>query len=309
MHTIPSTPKSVWDPPSITPEWDASLLGYSFHCRSQGFSPRTFKNRCSALVKLAAVTSVEDPALVTKRDLQGALMRAYQERSGSGPRTFFNDLRAFFAWWSDDTGQPSPMTDLPRPKDIMPVVPVLEPDEIDRLLKVVSGRDWLSIRDKAAISVFLETGMRREELTALDLDDVDLRAGQLTVRRGKGGRGRLVPLGLDAGAALSKLMRNHPTKHGALFTNTAGRRLTGQMVGIMIRNRGEEAGISGLHPHRIRHSFVSYALEAGWGEHDVATVAGWSSTAQLARYGRSSATQRALATARAKPIMGAVRAR
>ncbi|MBK9664195.1 MAG: tyrosine-type recombinase/integrase [Gammaproteobacteria bacterium] len=50
------------------------------------------------------------------------------------------------------------------------------------------------IRDRALVEVLYATGIRRVELTRLDLPDVDLEVGTVVVRRGKGGHDRRVPM-------------------------------------------------------------------------------------------------------------------
>jgi integrase len=61
----------------------------------------------------------------------------------------------------------------------------------------------------------------------------------------------------------------------------------------MLRRRGKMAGIEGLHAHQFRHGFAHEWLAAGGQEQDLQRLAGWSSPAMLARYGRSMAEERA----------------
>lgn len=62
-------------------------------------------------------------------------------------------------------------------------------------------------RDEAMIRLMLEAEMRAGEVTSLALSDVDLANGVATVRLGKGGKGRAVPLGPDASPALVRYLR------------------------------------------------------------------------------------------------------
>src|SRR5690554_3706402 len=55
--------------------------------------------------------------------------------------------------------------------------------------------DPLGIRDRAILETFYSTGMRRSELTALDVGDLDPAARTMHIRKGKGGKGRVVPVG------------------------------------------------------------------------------------------------------------------
>jgi integrase len=69
--------------------------------------------------------------------------------------------------------------------------------------------------------------------------------------------------------------------------------MTSNGMAQMIRRRGREVGIDGLHAHRFRHSFAHSWLSAGGNEHDLMRVAGWRTHEMLARYGAAADYERA----------------
>jgi site-specific recombinase XerC len=64
----------------------------------------------------------------------------------------------------------SPMAKLPRPKVPEKAVPVIGADNLKRLFRVVSGADFGSRRDKAIISLFIDTGMRLSEMAGINIE-------------------------------------------------------------------------------------------------------------------------------------------
>ncbi len=77
-------------------------------------------------------------------------------------------------------------------------------EKCQRLLDATDKNHFFMVafRDKAILGTFLYTGIRRGELLALKLDDVDLEACTLAVRNGKGRKGRVIPLCGEAIAVL-----------------------------------------------------------------------------------------------------------
>ena len=82
-------------------------------------------------------------------------------------------------------------------------MPVLDLDQLARLLKSCAGNTFENRRDTAIIRLFLDTGMRAGELAGLTLDDVD-REQSMAFVMGKGGRGRACPFGARTADALRR---------------------------------------------------------------------------------------------------------
>jgi integrase len=61
----------------------------------------------------------------------------------------------------------------------------------------------------------------------------------------------------------------------------------------MLHRRGDQAGLPGLYPHQLRHTFAHEWLAQGGGETDLMRLAGWKSRAMLQSYGASAADARA----------------
>jgi site-specific recombinase XerD len=282
----------------LAKSWRRSLV-------AAGKSPRTiegymttrqqFTNWCQANGHPA------DPASQRRADVETFIGELLATRARGTAATRFRNLRAWFNWLAEEGEIPqSPMAQLRQPKVTAKVVPVLTDDELRRLLDTCrNDRTLPGRRDFAILRTLVDTGMRRGEVVALTLADVDLDVGVVIVRRSKTGTGRIVPLGAKATAAVDRWLRVRVRHPKAADTDLVwlGHRgpLTGEGIRQMVMKRANEAGLEGVFVHQLRHAFAHRWLAAGGQEHDLAQVAGWSNTAMLARYGSSAAAERARA--------------
>ncbi|HWG15651.1 MAG TPA: site-specific tyrosine recombinase XerD [Streptosporangiaceae bacterium] len=132
--------------------------------------------------------------------------------------------------------------------------------------------DPRSLRDRALLEFLYATGARISEATGLDVDDLELDGEPVVLLDGKGGKQRMVPLGRYAAAALDAyLVRGRPALAAgatrsvapALFLNTRGGRLTRQGAWGVLKTAAERAGVPGVSPHTLRHSFATHLLDGG----------------------------------------------
>jgi integrase/recombinase XerC len=134
---------------------------------------------------------------------------------------------------------------------------VLTDEEQRRLLKACEGRTFMDRRDLAIVSMFLDSGLRLAELSDLKLSDVDLDSGAALVM-GKGSRPRVARFGSVVGRHLDRYLRSRSSHPGAesdwLWLRVDnGQRYRAAGIAKMVKNRGEAAGLVGLHPHVFRH--------------------------------------------------------
>lgn len=165
-----------------------------------------------------------------------------------------------------------PTARLPLPKVPAKLPEAVSVEDIDRLLAQPFPDGPVGLRDRAMLEVMYGCGLRVSEVTGLDLDALDLGSGTLRVR-GKGNKERIVPIAGLASAALQAYLgsgrpslrpkRSISGSESALFLSVRGRRLSRQTVFALVRTYGERAGLEGLHPHTLRHSFATHMLEGG----------------------------------------------
>jgi len=180
-------------------------------------------------------------------------------------------LRRYFAWACRQglaVGDPSAHISAPSGESRLPRL--LSRRELETLLDAPPGRatevaEPLRLRDDAVLELLYGSGLRVSELCGLNIGDVDLKAGWVTVW-GKGAKQRRVPISEPAGDAVSRWLdrgRNQMAgtapASSALFLNVPGRRLGPRDVRRLLDRRAP----SPTHPHALRHSFATHLLDGG----------------------------------------------
>ena len=295
MHDTPDT-----DP---SPAWLDSWDGHELHQLSLGRGASTIRNRrCNVMIMARTFTAegVTDPAKVTKQQLNRYLLRQYTDRRPGGRVALYAALKIFWDWFAAEYEVANPLAGIPRPKGAVAPVPVVQADDIGAILKACKDKTpALTARNTAIVWLMLESGLQRFEITALDLDDVDLKARTVTVRKGKAGKARVAVFGDEsAGASWRYISRFRGREDGPLFVSDHGGRLTPSGLSQIIGRISKRSGVK-VRPHALRHSWAHYALSAGIGESNVMQLAGWSDASMLRRYGASLASERAIAAGRA----------
>ncbi|BCX47300.1 tyrosine recombinase XerD [Haloferula helveola] len=159
---------------------------------------------------------------------------------------------------------------------------VLDEDQVAAILDAPDTGDPLGIRDRSMLETVYGAGLRRQELVGLDLDDV-LRGGEvLMVRRTKGGRERIVPLGRMARDWLFRyLTRVRPllqvpgVESDGLYLTGYGRRFSAGSWGHLVKKHMRAAGITCWGgPHLLRHACATHMLEHGADLRTIQTLLG-----------------------------------
>jgi integrase/recombinase XerC len=212
-------------------------------------------------------------------------------------------VRRFSAWLAAEGEIPADeLAHMTPPKLDVKAVPVLSDKQLRALLAACKGPDLRDKRDEAIIRFMTETGARAGEVLALELGDMDLNAGLAAIRRGKGGKARRVPFGPRTGAAIDRYIRARRRHRLAstpiLWLGQGGKQFSYYALRETLRYRAERAGITGLHPHMLRHTAADRWLTAGGSEGGLMAVAGWTRPDMLLRYTRARAEQRAADEAR-----------
>lgn len=214
-------------------------------------------------------------------------------------------LRRYAAWLADEGEIDSnPLLGAKPPALDKKVTRALSDDELKRLIAACKGKEFLDRRDEAAVRFLAETGVRAGELLGMELpDDLNVAQGVAIVRRGKGGKGRVVPFGPQTAAAMDRYLRARKahrlaTDTGPVWLGGGGQGFGYTALDKALKKRAEVAGIEKFHLHLMRSTAATRWLRAGGSEQGLMSVAGWSTRSMLDRYTSASAAERAASEAR-----------
>ena len=186
--------------------------------------------------------------------------------------------------------------------------PVPSEAQVRRLVAGSFSGEAIGLRDRALIETLYGTGIRRGECVRLDLADADLRERRLFVRRGKGGKDRIVPLVGRAHAALDAYLsgaREHLARgrgEAALFLARTGERLGKHGVHGVIERASRAGGGAKLSPHLLRHACATHLLAGGADIRHVQVLLGHRSIETTALYTRIEASLLRRAIEEAHPL-------
>jgi site-specific recombinase XerD len=195
-----------------------------------------------------------------------------------------------------------------RPRRRPPEV-LSEPEAI-ALLRACSTRAPTGVRNRALIAVLWRSGLRLSEALALELRDVDLEAGTIRVRHGKGDKSRTVGVDEQTAALLGRwLDRRRALRPGArspVFCTLQGAQIDSSYVRRLLPRLARTAGIDRrVHAHGLRHTYASELAREHTPINVIRDALGHSTLAVTDRYLRDVAPMHVIETMRARSWEGA----
>jgi site-specific recombinase XerD len=250
-----------------------SLLNlYLLSCRIEGKSPDTlsvYRQRLQRFINFTA--SKELPPEVrpyTTNHIR--LFILFLMERGLEPSTinaFYRALRTFFNWLVMEKYIPddnNPMDHIKPPRFPRKKVKTLRREDIDNLLLLCSGHKFIDARNRAIILILLDTGLRLKELAAIQLKDIDIERGIITVM-GKGARERSVRMGKAARKALFRYLLLRNDQLPCLWLSEERRPISKNGIKEAVANLCDRAEIKEARhgPHTFRHTAAINCLRNG----------------------------------------------
>jgi integrase/recombinase XerD len=207
--------------------------------------------------------------------------------NGGGIHGHWRAVRAFLNWFEQETEPEewkNPVKKIKPPKLATEALDSVSLEHVEKLYQAASGR--MASRDKAAVLVLADSGMRAAEFLALNTDDVDSFIGEIRVRAGKGKKFRTVFIGKRSRRALRVWMRTRGTRPGALWTTDDESRLTYGGLRQVLERLAKRAGIEAPSIHGFRRTFAIEFLRNGGDLLSLSRLLGHSGLSLLARYAK-----------------------
>jgi integrase/recombinase XerD len=288
------------------------LPSWELHLEEGNKSPGTIRSYLDTAHALVAhLTNHGHPVDVEGIEaghLRGFLVAERKRTSEGNAAKHHRNLSVLFGWLEREGERrgDNPMRHVDKVKVPKKTKTFFTEDELRALLRTCDGQGFENRRDHAILRIFMDTGMRVSGLARLRYHptdeattDVMLNRRLLRIRL-KGGDEHLVPLGRKAVAALDRYIRErarHPHADSPwLWLGLRGKgvhQMTKSGVAQVVRRRGEQAGLQGAHPHRLRRTWTHEYLRGGGTPDQAAAVAGWASTAMVHEYAGDLAAERA----------------
>lgn len=227
-----------------------------------GLSSKTLKNY-SYNLSLFADRTTKHVTKITTDDIREYIRYLYDERhiKDSSVQTHINTLRSFFSWLRDEgIIKKNPMAKIKSLKiDKINARKPLAPEELERFRDACAN-----YREKAMVEFFVSSGCRLDEVSTIELSQINFKERCLTVH-GKGDKNRTVYFSVRASLMIEEYVRRR--KGGtALFASTKAPygAIKHRAIEKIIQRIGERAGLAHrVYPHLLRHTFATNAYNKG----------------------------------------------
>jgi site-specific recombinase XerC len=166
----------------------------------------------------------------------------------------------------------------------------LSGDQAKLLLEIADGEDFRSIRDLAMMAVLLGCSLRRAELSALEVADMEIRQGHWAIVDliGKGSRGRTVPMPMWVKEAVDRWFTAAKIGQGRIFRSRHGtpwgKGISENVIWYVVRRCAERMQLEHLAPHDLRRTCAKLCHTSGGEIEQIQFLLGHASVLTTERY-------------------------
>ncbi len=273
-------------------EIEQRLADFLLDARAAGRAAGTlrfYRQKLDPFLAFLAAQDVTTPEQITPAILRAFLVHLQSNHTSGGVHAYWRAVRAFVRFLvREDAISHNPLLRVRPPELTQPLLDPVDPATVEALLAVCDATQ-LGRRDAAIFLTLFDTGLRAGELVALLVGDVDQTDGAITVRKGKGGKGRVVFIGPRTRRALRAYLRSRPDHAGMqdnapLFATRHGVTLTYDGLRGVVTRRAKQAGIAAPTLHSFRRAFALAMLRNGADVVSLSRLMGHGSLPVIQRY-------------------------
>ncbi len=200
------------------------------------------------------------------------------KRSPGSRKRLFETFRAFGRWLERKKVMANPWSDIDIPRVPVPLLKAPSPENVRELFAYLDGHDPQALRNKTIIAVFIESGLRLFELSAIKPEDIDWQERTIRVW-GKGQKEGKAPFGQTSATLLTAWLSVHQTDGNIWGIDRAG-------IQVMLKRLHSATHIT-CNPHSFRRAFASILLKSGTDSLDIKRLGRWQNLEMVDRYCRS----------------------
>jgi len=252
------------------------------HLAILNYSSRTVETREKALLQF--IEWCGQRRLIRPTEINKPILERYQRhlfmyrKKDGAPLSFgsqrgrLTGVKMWFKWLTRQnylTSNPASELELAKLPRKLPKA-ILSLPEVESTLSQPDISKALGLRDRAILETLYSTGIRRQELIGLRVEDIDRDLGTLFVARGKGNKERIIPIGERAVLWIDKYLDESRCEltcgqdDNALFLNYLGKGIDGGSITHMVRDYLNKAQVSKPgSAHLFRHTMATMMLENG----------------------------------------------
>jgi integrase/recombinase XerC len=261
--------------PEMTPVNEELRRFDAYMDHVQGLAPKTRSMHLLTVGRLLREQFADQPVVIsalTPEDLRRFV--AFESERYSSPgnaASMISALRGYFRFrttYGDQVHGLIGVLAYPIKWKLSSLPKALSSAEVERLEASLGGEGPSARRSDAMVRCALDLGLRRGEVAGLSLDDIDWRAGTITLRRTKSRREDCLPLPAATARAIADYLRleRPQTDSRAVFVRHGtprGRPIGPDCVGKTIRQAYARAGLPYTGAHLLRHTMASRLLAGG----------------------------------------------
>jgi site-specific recombinase XerD len=242
-----------------------AINSFLIDCKARHLSLCTvkfYREYLSSFMRYAESCAISNIQEIDPDFLRSYILAFSDQHNEGGVHASFRSVRAFFHWIEKEELMPgdwkNPIKKVKAPQLPKQIIEPVQLEDVNSLIRTCKGDSFFDKRDKAIIFFLLDTGARAKETCNINLQDVDLSNGQVTIRQGKGREPRYVFINRTSLKALRSYLRVRVNiKTESLFVSKTMERLTYDGLRQILERRAVLAGLKEIpSPHDFRRQFA-----------------------------------------------------